>query len=116
VVADFVGGEVKNAVALLRNLDTFFTQPNFSPDGLHIVYTSYHPSPGHSWLSRIAPDGPNQQDLPPLTGAKPAFSPNGKKIVFTASGGSSGVIDADGGNQVSFGRGSYPDWGPARSG
>jgi Tol biopolymer transport system component len=115
VVADFAGGEVKNAVALLRNVDTFFTQPNFSPDGLRIVYTSYNPSSGDSWLSRIDLDGSNQQDLPPPTGAKPAFSPNGMKIVFTASGGSIGVIDADGGNQVSFGRGACPDWGPARS-
>lgn len=115
IVGDFSGGELKNLDVLLRNLDTFFTQPSFSPDGLRIAYTSYNPSGGASWLSRIDLDGSNQEDFPPPTAAKPAYSPNGKKIAFTASGGSIGVIDADGGNQVSFGRGSYPDWGPARS-
>jgi TolB protein len=114
VVGDFANGKLTNTnrVTADISLDSFCTQPNFSPDGLRIVYERYNPSGGHASIWLMDPDGSNQQNLTPSGTGDPAFSPNGKKVVFSTNG-SVAVIGIDGTNQVSLGRGGDPDWAPA---
>jgi Tol biopolymer transport system component len=86
----------------------------FSPDAQWVAYLSY---PDHT-LWRMRANGTEKLQLtsPPLMGAEPRWSPDGKKITFggraVGKGASVFVVAADGGPPQSIVEGGGPSWSP----
>jgi Tol biopolymer transport system component len=95
----------QQGVSLFFNLtdnDRTDTDPNVSPDGESIVYTSYSDGNGEIYFMGIF--GTDKKNLTnnPASDSSPSWSPDGKKIVFSSDrNGFSSIymMDADGSNQ-----------------
>jgi Tol biopolymer transport system component len=95
----------QQGVSLFFNLtdnDRTDTDPNVSPDGESIVYTSYSDGTGEIYFMGVF--GTDKKNLTnnPASDSSPSWSPDGKKIVFSSDrNGFSSIymMDADGSNQ-----------------
>ncbi|MFH8371033.1 amidohydrolase family protein [Streptomyces sp. NPDC018031] len=92
----------------LTGIDQEATEPDFSPDGRHLVFQSYADDNFHLWLARA--DGTEARRL--TDGAtdhrEPRFSPDGRRIAYAA--------EADGRYAVhvlDLGTGESRIWAPA---
>lgn len=100
---------------LVRNLTNDLTisetSPKWSPDGTKIVF-SRHTGTGARQIYVRNADGTGATQLTTTGGIRPAWSPDGTQIAF-GRGGSTWVMDADGGNQTDLGAsGNTPTWSP----
>jgi TolB protein len=61
-------------------------QPNWSPDGWHILYQSFNEGQWEIWVMNF--DGTNQRQITSGSGDKTdaSFSPDGQRIVYSADG------------------------------
>jgi Tol biopolymer transport system component len=103
------------------------TQPDWSPDGKWILFTRAHESyegpTGHARrrqdIFRVRPDGTGLRQLTRSAGknVSPAWSPDGKRIVFASSRGRGDyfdiyVMNANGGGQKRLTKGGIEDGSP----
>ncbi|MEU5645911.1 amidohydrolase family protein [Streptomyces milbemycinicus] len=74
------GGEATR----LTDIDQEASEPDFSPDGRHLVYQSYADGNFHLWLARA--DGSEARRLTEgdIDHHEPRFSPDGKRIAYAA--------------------------------
>lgn len=111
--------------------DAFPTALAYSPDGSQLVFTAESPFENnggtpfvHSYLYTMSSDGSNphkllEQQAPYLTFRKPAWSPDGRRMLFSTAS-CFGVnctvgiyvIDADGSNLRYVVYGTHPSWEP----
>ncbi len=85
---------------ITSNLTRSFAEdryPTWSPDGTHLLFFSNRN--GRFETYSIHPDGTNLTQMTSDEGILPAFSPDGRQILYTATGRRNlYVMDADGGN------------------
>ncbi|MFD8863214.1 amidohydrolase family protein [Streptomyces sp. NPDC059590] len=66
----------------LTGIDHEATEPDFSPDGRHLVYQSYADGNFHLWLARADGTGARQLTKGASDHREPRFSPDGKRIAY----------------------------------
>ncbi|MDT0543012.1 amidohydrolase family protein [Streptomyces lonegramiae] len=66
----------------LTDIDQEATEPDFSPDGRHLVYQSYTDGNFHLWLARADGTGARQLTKGASDHREPRFSPDGKRIAY----------------------------------
>jgi TolB protein len=113
-----------NQTQLTDNPD-WDVSPDWSPDGTRVVYVSYQElAGGKSDVYVMNADGSNKENLtndPSVYHHTPAWSPDGKEIVFEAGGeiyvmGSDGNVKTNISNSAGSGsefEDTTPSWGPA---
>ncbi|MGY0057358.1 amidohydrolase family protein [Streptomyces sp. LZ34] len=74
------GGEASR----LTGIDQEATEPDFSPDGRHLVYQSYTDGNFHLWLARADGTGARRLTSGGTDHREPRFSPDGKRIAYAA--------------------------------
>ncbi|KAK1183036.1 amidohydrolase family protein [Streptomyces sp. NBS 14/10] len=72
------GGEATR----LTGIDQEATEPDFSPDGRHLVYQSYTGGNFHLWLARADGTGARRLTKGTADHREPRFSPDGKRIAY----------------------------------
>ncbi|WP_065967657.1 amidohydrolase family protein [Streptomyces sparsogenes] len=74
------GGEARR----LTDIDTEASEPDFSPDGRHLVFQSYADGNFHLWLARADGTGARRLTKGATDHHEPRFSPDGKRIAYAA--------------------------------
>jgi Tol biopolymer transport system component len=80
-------------------------EPNFSPDGTRIVFTSTRNGKSDIYVMNVDGSGQTRLTTSPENDAEGSFSPDGSKIAFWTNRDGNGEIywmDSDGGNQVNL--------------
>ncbi|MGP3968788.1 amidohydrolase family protein [Streptomyces sp. 6N223] len=74
------GGEASR----LTGIDQEASEPDFSPDGRHVVYQSYADGNFHLWLANADGTGARQLTEGSADHREPRFSPDGRRIAYAA--------------------------------
>jgi len=116
-LANAVDGTNQQRLTFTRALDEV---PEWSPDSKQIIFSSDmhgEPQSGNYDIYIMDIDGSNQKRLTITDeqASNPSMSPDGTKIVYDLSKGRESeiyMIDTDGANPKSLGKGSNPSWSP----
>ncbi|MFI6691447.1 amidohydrolase family protein [Streptomyces sp. NPDC050433] len=94
------GGEATR----LTGVEQEATEPDYSPDGRHLVYQSYTDGNFHLWIARADGSGARRLTEGAVDHREPRFSPDGKRIAYAAEAGGRYAIHvldlADGATKV----------------
>ncbi|MFI0815143.1 amidohydrolase family protein [Streptomyces sp. NPDC021098] len=74
------GGEATR----LTGIDQEATEPDFSPDGRHLVYQGYTDGNFHLWLARADGTGARRLTSGAADHREPRFSPDGRRVAYAA--------------------------------